>query len=287
MNEPQFGNRMRQLIKRGEPLDASILARLRAARETALAHQKPELAQGMTWTGGLLARAGGFRGLSLRLIVPLLALAIGLAAVYSWEQRQRAAESETTRWCSGELPIDAHSTGVRAWLKARLVLAAAAFALLGQPSAILSVQRQPPARRTGTQAGAQAPAGYAASKPAGQAPKKGPAWAELNAEHQQILAPLKDDWENIVPDRRRNWINLAKRYPKMKPEEQQRMQRRMQSWAQLTPEQRKQARENYRRLSKVPPEKRGDLKQQWSEYQALPPQERQNAAAKKKPAPAK
>jgi len=129
--------------------------------------------------------------------------------------------------------------------------------------------------------------GAQTSKPTARAPKKGPAWAELTAEHQQILAPLKDDWVNIEPDRRRNWINLAKRYPKMKPEQQQRMQRRMQSWAQLTPEQRKQARENYRRLSKVPPEKRGDLKQQWSEYQALPPQERQSGAAKKKPAPAK
>jgi len=143
--------------------------------------------------------------------------------------------------------------------KARLVLAAAAFALLALAGSALA-----------------------------QGPKKGPAWAALNAEQQQILAPLKDTWEQITPDRRRNWIGLAKRYPKMKPEEQQRVQRRMQSWAKLTPEQRKQARENYRRISKVPPEKRGDLKQQWSEYQSLPPQERQGAAPpKKKPAPAK
>jgi hypothetical protein len=148
--------------------------------------------------------------------------------------------------------------------KARLVLAAAAFALL-------------------------AAAGNAiAQAPSAQAPKKGPAWAELTAEHQQILAPLKNDWVQITPDRRRNWVALARRYPTMKPEEQQRMQRRMESWAKLTPEQRKQARENYRRISKVPPDKRGDLKQQWSEYQSLPPQERQNAApSKKKPAPAK
>lgn len=122
------------------------------------------------------------------------------------------------------------------------------------------------------------------------APNKGPAWAELKTEHQQILGPLKDTWEQIAPDRRRNWIGLAKRYPKMKPEAQQRMQRRMEHWAKLTPEQRKQARENYRRISKVPPEKRGDLKQQWSEYQSLPPHERQNPAppgrkpAAKKPA---
>jgi len=143
--------------------------------------------------------------------------------------------------------------------KARLVLAAAAFALLALAGSALAQGR-----------------------------KKGPAWAALNAEQQQILAPLKDTWEQITPDRRRNWIGLAKRYPKMKPEEQQRVQRRMQSWAKLTPEQRKQARENYRRISKVPPEKRGDLKQQWSEYQSLPPHERQAAPPpKKQPAPAK
>ena len=143
--------------------------------------------------------------------------------------------------------------------KARLVLAAAAFALLA-----------------------------AAGSAGAQVPKKGPAWAELTAEHQQILAPLKDDWGQIAPDRRRNWIALAKRYPTMNAKEQERIQRRMERWAKLTPEQRKQARENYRRISKVPPDKRGDLKQQWSEYQSLPPQERQGAAPpKKKTAPAK
>ena|SRR5512134_992516 len=122
MNEPQFGNRIRQLLNQGAPLDASIQAKLRAARETALARQKPELAQGVTWMGGLLARMGGVRGLSLRLIVPLLALAIGLAAVYSWEQRQRAAEVEEldALVLTGELPIDAYlDRGFEAWLKKR------------------------------------------------------------------------------------------------------------------------------------------------------------------------
>ena len=122
MNEPQIGNRIRQLLNQGAPLDASILAKLRAARERALARQKPESAQGVTWMGGMLGRLGGVRGLSLRLIVPLLALAIGLAAVYSWEQRQRAAEVEEldALVLTGELPIDAYlDRGFEAWLKKR------------------------------------------------------------------------------------------------------------------------------------------------------------------------
>jgi len=119
----------------------------------------------------------------------------------------------------------------------------------------------------------------AAKKPAAQAKAKvRPAWAELTAEQQQILAPLKADWETLDPDRRRKWIGIAKRYPNMKAQQQERVQRRMQAWAKLTPEQRGQARETYKQITKVPPEKRGKLREQWVEYQQLPPQERESLA---------
>ena len=114
--------------------------------------------------------------------------------------------------------------------------------------------------------------------------KKPPTWGELTQEQQQILAPLAGDWDNLEPARKRNWIGIAKRYPKMKPDEQVRAQRRMQAWAKLTPEQRRQARENYKRIAKVPPEERGKLGEQWAEYQALPPNERQNLAPPQTPA---
>ncbi|HEX7248908.1 MAG TPA: DUF3619 family protein [Burkholderiales bacterium] len=122
MNEPQFGSKIRHLLSQGAPLDASILAKLRDAREAALARQKPESAQSVTWMGGILGRMGGLGGLSLRLIVPVLALAIGFAAVYTWEQRQRAAEVEEldALVLTGELPIDAYlDRGFEAWLKKR------------------------------------------------------------------------------------------------------------------------------------------------------------------------
>jgi hypothetical protein len=122
MNEPHFGNKIRHLLNQGAPLDASILAKLRAAREAALARQKSESAQGVSWMGGILGRLGGMSGLSLRLIVPVLALAIGLAAVYTWEQRQRAAEVEEldALVLTGDLPIDAYlDRGFEAWLKKR------------------------------------------------------------------------------------------------------------------------------------------------------------------------
>jgi len=58
-----------------------------------------------------------------------------------------------------------------------------------------------------------------------------PAWAELTADQQMVLAPLKADWERLEQERRRKWVGIANRYPKMKPEEQERVQRRMQDWA--------------------------------------------------------
>ena len=94
------------------------------------------------------------------------------------------------------------------------------------------------------------------AKPAAKAKAQvRPAWAELTAEQQQILAPLKADWESLEPERRRKWIGVAKRYPKMEQQAQERVQRRMQAWAKLTPEQRRHAHETYKRYFKYPPAK--------------------------------
>lgn len=119
------------------------------------------------------------------------------------------------------------------------------------------------------------PAAAKAAKPAAKAKAKAPSrlpWAELTAEQQQILAPLKADWDSLELERKRKWIGIAKRYPKMTAKGQERVQRRMQAWAKLTPEQRRQARETYKRLAKSP-EKKKALRQQWAEYQAQQPRQ--------------
>lgn len=123
----------------------------------------------------------------------------------------------------------------------------------------------------------QAPAKPTPAKPAAAAKAQNrPAWAELTADQQMILAPLKADWDDLTPERRRKWIGIAKRYPGMNPQEQARVQRRMQAWAKLSPEQRRIARENYKRIAKQRVEKRQQLAERWAEYQALPPHERYN-----------
>ncbi len=107
------------------------------------------------------------------------------------------------------------------------------------------------------------------------APKeKGPAWASLTADQQQVLAPLSGEWGKLSRDQKTKWIGIAKRYPSMKAEEQKRVQGRMQRWAKLTPEQRWQAREQYRSIGKAAPDRREELRRYWAQYQALPPHEK-------------
>jgi len=115
-------------------------------------------------------------------------------------------------------------------------------------------------------------------------PKKTPTWGELTSEQQQILAPLSEDWNNFEPARKRKWIGIAKRYPKMKPDEQTRVQRRMQAWASLTPKEREAARERYKKMEKLPPDKKKKLPQKWEEYNRLPEGEKQNLGASQRKA---
>ena len=122
MNESQFALRVRQALNQGLHLDARVAARLRAAREQALAHQRPEAAAGLALASNALGRLGGARGLSLRVLLPLLVLAVAFATTYVWQQQQRAAELEEldAQLLSSDLPIDAYlDQGFAAWLKRR------------------------------------------------------------------------------------------------------------------------------------------------------------------------
>ncbi len=113
------------------------------------------------------------------------------------------------------------------------------------------------------------------------APLKGPAWAALTADQQQILAPLKSEWDKMDRQPRVKWVGIAKRFPTMTAREQRRIQTRMDRWAKLTPEQRAVARNNYRNnVVALPPDKKKELQAQWEEYRALPEQEKRSFAAK-------
>src|SRR5262245_15218770 len=93
-DEIRFANRIRQALNERTQLDARVAERLRAARELALAARKPEREPAFAWvrdaSAALVGGFGGVGGFSLRLLLPMLLLAAGLVAIYTWQQDRRA-----------------------------------------------------------------------------------------------------------------------------------------------------------------------------------------------------
>ena len=123
MNEPQFGNKVRQVLNQGTQLEAGTLARLRQVRESALKRQRlAGPVPGFAWADGLAGRFGGYAGLSFRLVLPMAVLVGGLLAINGWQQNLRVAEVEEidALLLADELPLDAYlDKGFEAWLKKR------------------------------------------------------------------------------------------------------------------------------------------------------------------------
>jgi len=117
-------------------------------------------------------------------------------------------------------------------------------------------------------------------------PEKKPdgTWESLKPGQQKILAPLEDDWDYMLPDSRKKWIQVANLYPKMSETDQQRLQARMNGWSKLTQKERRLARENYLSSLKFPAEKKAEA---WSAYQKLSDEQKKKLAQaevnKKKP----
>jgi len=118
MNEQQ----LRHLLNQGTPVRPEVAARLHKAREQALARQRPEPAPMLAWADNVVGNLGGWVGLALRVLLPLALLVGSGAALYSWQQNQRAAELEEidSQLLTDDLPIDAYlDHGFQNWLKKR------------------------------------------------------------------------------------------------------------------------------------------------------------------------
>lgn len=116
-------------------------------------------------------------------------------------------------------------------------------------------------------------------------PEKKPdgTWESLKPNQQQILAPLESDWDYMLPESRKKWMQVANLYPKMSELDQQRLQSRMTSWSNLSQRDRRLARENYLSSLKFPAEKKAEA---WSAYQKLSDEQKKKLAeaqVKKKP----
>ncbi|MDW8469160.1 MAG: DUF3619 family protein [Burkholderiales bacterium] len=123
MNEISFALKIRQALNEGTRLSPRALARLREARERALAAQKPEPAEAhLLVAAGVLGRAGELGDFARRVLLPLVVALAGLAGIYSWQKEQTAAEVEEidARLLADDLPIEAYlDKGFEAWLKKR------------------------------------------------------------------------------------------------------------------------------------------------------------------------
>lgn len=120
MNEPQFGNKIRQLLNEGTAVDAGVRARLEVAHTQALAGQRIGGGAGYAPVRGLLMRFGGALGVSLRVVLPAALLTTALVGIYTWQQNQHVAEIAAidAKLLAGELPIGAYiDRGFETWLK--------------------------------------------------------------------------------------------------------------------------------------------------------------------------
>ena len=118
MNEMQ----LRQLLNQGIEVRPDIAQRLQKAREQALMRQRPEPAPALAWADNAVGNIGGWGGIALRVLLPLALLVGSGAALYTWQQNQRAAELEEidAQLLTDDLPIDAYlDRGFQNWLKKR------------------------------------------------------------------------------------------------------------------------------------------------------------------------
>lgn len=120
--EMQFGLRSHQIVNQAIRITPRIAERLKQARDLALARQRPESAPAFAWADNVVGRVGGWGGLALRVLLPLAMLIGSGAAIYTWQQNQRAAELEEidAQLLTDDLPIDAYlDRGFQNWLKKR------------------------------------------------------------------------------------------------------------------------------------------------------------------------
>jgi hypothetical protein len=121
MNEQQLGNRIRHLLNQGLALDPGTRGRLRAAREQALERQRVEQVALARWADNVFG-FDGWRGVSMRVLLPVAVLVLAVSGVYTWQEKRRVAElvDIDSQLLTDDLPVDAYlDRNFQAWLKSQ------------------------------------------------------------------------------------------------------------------------------------------------------------------------
>lgn len=110
-----------------------------------------------------------------------------------------------------------------------------------------------------------------------------PGWSLLSTQQKIILAPLVGDWDQMENIRRKKWLGIAERFPKMTPDEQARVQERMREWVALTPAQRAKVRDSYKEFNQLDADKKLAVKKKWEAYSNLSEEDKVRARQPKAP----
>ena len=94
---------------------------------------------------------------------------------------------------------------------------------------------------------------------------KVPVWAQLTADQQIVLRPVRQEWDRLPEFQRQRLLAAVKRYPKMSPQQQQRFSQRLPGWTKLTLAQRNLARKRYAQYASLPKEQQLEILKRWHE----------------------
>ncbi len=98
-----------------------------------------------------------------------------------------------------------------------------------------------------------------------------PLWSELSAFQRETLAPLEPSWNSLPLAKKRSWLALTEKMPRMSSAERAKAQVRIREWASLSPEQRRMARNNYRLAKSLDRDERVAT---WESYRQMTPEQR-------------
>lgn len=96
-------------------------------------------------------------------------------------------------------------------------------------------------------------------------------WSELSAKQQELLAPLKSDWNSMTNAQQERWLKVGRKYENEPAERQAIMRERVSTWSELSPREKAAARENYKALKE---KRQGERNSSWNSYQSLDQKQR-------------
>lgn len=103
-------------------------------------------------------------------------------------------------------------------------------------------------------------------------PAELPNWAQLTPEQRETLsAPLREHWDQGAYEQRLRWLQHAKRWQQLSPDERRAARQGLLAYRQADPATQEKLREVFKNLRNASPEQRSALREKW---RSLSPEQR-------------